>query len=88
GFHEYHIFEVSGVKFLVLSLSWRVSDQAIAWARQVIANNPTLPVILANHQLLNIDSDGVSPLQTDYGQMLWERLIKDQDQIFMTLNGH
>ena len=88
GFHEFHIFETKGVKFLVLSLSWRVSDQAIAWARKVIANNPTLPVILANHQLLNIDSDGVSPLQTDYGQMLWERLIRDQDQIFMTLNGH
>lgn len=88
GFHEFHIFEVSGIKFLVLSLSWRVSDAAITWARQVIASNPTLPVILANHQLLNIDSDGASPLQTDYGQMLWERLIKDQDQIFMTLNGH
>ena len=65
-------FEVSGIKFLVLSLSWRISDLGIAWARQVMANNPTLPVILANHQLLNIDSDAVSPLQTDYGQMLWQ----------------
>lgn len=24
GFHEYHVFEVSGIKFLVLSLSWRI----------------------------------------------------------------
>jgi len=88
GFHEYHIFEVSGVKFLVLSLSWRISNPGIAWARQVIANNPSLPVILANHQMLNIDSDGVSPLETDYGKMLWDTLIKDNDQIFMTLNGH
>jgi hypothetical protein len=88
GFHEYHIFEVSGVKFLVLSLSWRISNTGIAWARKVIADNPSLPVILANHQLLNIDSDGVSPTETDYGQMLWETLIKDNDQIFMTVNGH
>ncbi|MEO5737837.1 MAG: metallophosphoesterase [Variovorax sp.] len=88
GFHEYHVFEAQGQKFLVLSLSWRISDAGIAWARQVIAQNPTLPVILVNHQLLNIASDGVTPLETDYGKMLWEKLIRDNDQIFMTLNGH
>lgn len=88
GFHEYHVFEAQGQKFMVLSLSWRVSDAGIAWARQMMAKNPTLPVILVNHQLLNIASDGVSPLETDYGKMLWEKLIRDSDQIFMTLNGH
>lgn len=88
GFHEYHVFEAQGLKFMVLSLSWRISEAGIAWARQVIASHPTLPVILSNHQLLNIDVDGTSPLETDYGRMLWERLIRDNDQIFMTLNGH
>jgi hypothetical protein len=88
GFHEYHVFEAQGQKFMVLSLSWRISDAGIAWARQVIAKNPTLPVILVNHQLLNIAPDGTSPLETDYGKMLWEKLIRDNDQIFMTLNGH
>jgi len=88
GFHEYHVFEAQGQKFMVLSLSWRVSDAGIAWARQMIAKNPTLPVILVNHQLLNIGADGISPLETDYGKMLWEQLIRDNDQIFMTLNGH
>ncbi|WP_349743639.1 LamG-like jellyroll fold domain-containing protein [Roseateles cavernae] len=88
GFHEYHVFESHGIKFMVLSLSWRISDAGIAWARSVIARNPTLPVILSNHQLLNIDSDGISPLETAYGKMLWAQLINDNDQIFMTLNGH
>lgn len=67
---------------------WRISTAGIAWARQVSAQNPTLPVILSNPQLLNIDPDGTSPLETDYGKMLWEKLIRDNDQIFMTLNGH
>ncbi len=88
GFHEAHVFKAHGVEFMVLSLSWRISDTAIAWARDVIRRNPTLPVILSNHQLLNIDKDGVSPLETEYGKMLWEKLIRDTDQIFMTLNGH
>jgi hypothetical protein len=88
GFHEYHIFTAQEQRFLVLSLSWRISDAGIAWARKVLADNPTLPAILVNHQLLNIAPDAVSPLETDYGKMLWEKLIRDNDQIFMTLNGH
>lgn len=88
GFHEYHLFQAHGVTFMVLSLSWRISDAGIAWARSVIARNPTVPVILANHQLLNIANDGSGPLETDYGLMLWNKLIRDNDQIFMTLNGH
>jgi hypothetical protein len=88
GFHEYHIFTAQEQRFMVLSLSWRISDAGIAWARKVMADNPTLPVILVNHQLLNIAPDALSPLETDYGKMLWEKLIRDSDQIFMTLNGH
>jgi len=88
GFHEFHIFQAHGVSFMVLSLSWRISDAGIAWARGVIARNPTVPVILANHQLLNIGDDGISARETDYGLMLWNKLIRDNDQIFMTLNGH
>ena len=69
GFHEWHVFEAEGQKFMVLSLSWRISDAALAWANQVIRANPTLPVILVNHQLINIDKDGISPLEVPYGQM-------------------
>jgi len=88
GFHEYHVVTVDGNAFMVLSMSWRASDAAIAWARGVLAKHPTLPTILATHQLLNIAADGVSPLEVPYGLMLWDKLIRDNDQIFMTLNGH
>ncbi|TXD94958.1 modulator protein [Mitsuaria sp. TWR114] len=88
GFHEYHVVNVDGNAFMVLSMSWRASDAAIAWARGVLAKHPTLPTILATHQLLNIAADGVSPLEVPYGLMLWDKLIRDNDQIFMTLNGH
>jgi hypothetical protein len=88
GFHEYHVFTAHGVQFMVLSLSWRISDAGIAWARDAIRRNPTLPVILSNHQLLSLAPDLASPAETDYGRMLWDKLIADNDQIFMTLNGH
>ncbi|WP_426112946.1 hypothetical protein [Massilia sp. PWRC2] len=54
----------------------------------MLRDHPTLPVILVNHQLIAIANDGVSPLEVDYGLTLWDTLIKDNDQIFMTVNGH
>ncbi len=47
-----------------------------------------MPVILTTHDYLAIDSDAVTAKDTPYGDFLWERLIKDNDQIFLVLNGH
>lgn len=89
GFHEAHIFTTpQGQKFMVLSLSWRISDAGIAWARGMIAANPTLPVIVSSHELLAIESDAVTARETDFSNFMWDRLVKDNDQIFMFVNGH
>lgn len=68
---------------MVLALDWRLSAQGYAWAEDVIARHPKTPVILTTHELV-VDDDTLS----SYGQQLWDRLIEDHDQIFLTLNGH
>lgn len=88
GFHEFHVFQAEGNSWLVLSMSWRASDDAIAWANQVIGQHPTLPVILINHQLMGIGPDGTTAVDTAYSSYMWDRLIKNNDQIFMAVNGH
>ncbi len=88
GFSRYHIFEAEGQEFMVLTLPWRVSEATLAWADSVLAEHPTLPVILTSHEVLNIQADGESPRETDYGLMLWDELIAGNDQIFLTFNGH
>ncbi|MCS5720186.1 metallophosphoesterase [Herbiconiux sp. CPCC 205763] len=88
GLSQYHVFEAEGQQYLVLALSWRVSDATIAWADSVIDAHPTLPVILTTHQVIDIDSDAISPKETEYGLELWDKLITSNDQIFLTINGH
>ena len=41
------------------------------------------PVVLTTHELV-VEDDQLSA----YGQQLWDQLIEDHDQIFLTLNGH
>ncbi|WP_133492158.1 LamG-like jellyroll fold domain-containing protein [Alcanivorax sp. 24] len=89
GFNSYHIFETDGQAFLVLALDWRSSDQTIAWAQDVLDQHPDLPAILTTHQLLNIAADGETAIFTpEHGAPLWEKLIRSNDQIFLTFNGH
>ncbi|MHC3471467.1 LamG-like jellyroll fold domain-containing protein [Streptomyces sp. 7R007] len=83
GYHTYHLFRAAGREWLVLALDWRLSAQGYAWAKDVLARHSRTPVILTTHELVVAD-DQLSA----YGQQLWDRLIADHDQIFLTLNGH
>jgi 3',5'-cyclic AMP phosphodiesterase CpdA len=88
GLSQYHVFEAEGQEFMVLALAWRVSDQTIQWAKDAMAAHPDVPVILTTHSLLNIGPDQTSPRDTEYGEELWDKLIRGSDQIFLTFNGH
>ncbi|NUT29142.1 MAG: Tat pathway signal sequence domain protein [Streptomyces sp.] len=83
GYNTYHLFRAAGREWMVLALDWRLSAQGYAWAKDVLARHPKTPVILTTHELV-IEDDTLSA----YGQQLWDQLVKDHDQIFLTLNGH
>ncbi|MFD7433702.1 LamG-like jellyroll fold domain-containing protein [Streptomyces sp. NPDC059861] len=83
GYNTFHLFEAAGREWLVLCLDWRLSAKGFAWAKEVIARHPQAPVMLTTHELVYGD-DALSA----YGQTLWDQLIAEHDQIFLTLNGH
>ncbi|TQE28603.1 LamG-like jellyroll fold domain-containing protein [Streptomyces ipomoeae] len=83
GYNTFHLFEAGGRQWMVLALDWRLSAKGFAWAEQVMAEHPRTPVILTTHELVDED-DSLST----YGRKLWDQLIADHDQIFLTLNGH
>jgi hypothetical protein len=91
GYNTYYIFEGGGQRWLLLALDWRVSAASIQWAQNVINQHPTLPVIITTHELV-VDSGDSAPtgqaVLSQYGQTLWDNLIKNNDQIFLTINGH
>lgn len=83
GYNTYHLFRAAGREWMVLALDWRLSAKGYAWAKDMLARHPRTPVILTTHELV-VQDDALS----SYGQQLWDRLVKDHDQIFLTLNGH
>lgn len=99
GYNTAHVFTAAGREWLLLAMDWRTTEQGFAWAKQVIADHPKLPVILTTHEIVgSLYDDNVYPYESgdpennagfsDYGQQVWDELINDNDQIFLTLNGH
>jgi hypothetical protein len=87
GYNSFHVFRAAGREWLVLALDWRMSAKGFEWARSVLRQHAKLPVILTTHELVYDGGDGAAQM-SDYGRKLWDELIKDNDQIFLTLNGH
>jgi hypothetical protein len=81
------VVTAGGRDWLFLALDWRASDKGLAWAHGVLDAHRTLPCVLTTHDLAAADAKGVATLSA-HGQRLWDRLIRRNDQIFLTLNGH
>jgi hypothetical protein len=93
GFSSYQIFSGGGYKFLAMELTVAAPKTEVAWARKVIADNPSTPVILTTHQMLDPKAafgkgpavkapDRQSPVK------VWEQLVDPSPQIFLVLCGH
>ncbi|WP_433723690.1 LamG-like jellyroll fold domain-containing protein [Actinoplanes sp. CA-051413] len=87
GYNSAHLLTAGGRQWLVLALDWRISDRGLAWAQSILDKHRRVPAIVTTHDLAYADDAGVAALSA-HGQRLWDRLIKGNDQIFLTLNGH
>ncbi|MEV0844637.1 LamG-like jellyroll fold domain-containing protein [Streptomyces sp. NPDC049954] len=99
GYNTAHVFQAAGRSWLLLALDWRTTDQGYQWANDMIKAHPRMPVILTSHDIVAAPyDDNVFPYKSGdpennaelagNGQVMWDELIKDNDQIFLTLNGH
>ncbi len=94
GWNAYHIFDGEGQPFLVLALDYMPSASTLEWAQSVIDQHPTLPVILVAHDIVTsvcaLGDDGCVDGGTlsATGERLWDTFVFQNDQIFLTINGH
>ncbi|POH73249.1 LamG-like jellyroll fold domain-containing protein [Arthrobacter glacialis] len=86
GYNSAYTFDGAGTRFLLLALDWRLSAAGIVWARSVLEANAQLPTIITVHDAISADS-GTGVLSS-HGKLVWDNLIKDHKQVFLSINGH
>ncbi len=87
GYNSYHILTAGGREWLIFALDWRPSATGLAWAQSVIDAHSRLPIILTIHDFVSADDDGQAEL-SENGELVWNELVRRNDQIFLTINGH
>ena len=94
GRNSFQLFS-SGGEYLHLSLEWRADDDALAWARQILAAHPKTPTVLTTHQYLGgypptYDISGATPDSSgdNAGAEIYHKLVETHPQIFLVLCGH
>lgn len=98
GANSAQIFTAGGYRFLHIGLEFDPRNAALAWAAEVIKKHPGLPTIITTHDYMSgtgqrlsatsIDNHAVDPSEDNSPEMMWEKLISQNDQIFMVLCGH
>ena len=89
GVNSYHTFQAGGREFLVLFTDWRNDSDSLDWAQGILDANAEKPTILISHEILAMNfANPAEPITSPHGELIWDELIKDNDQVFMTLSGH
>jgi hypothetical protein len=97
GADSAQIFTAGGYKFLHIGLQFDPPNASLEWAASIIKRYPGLPTIVSTHDFLQtsgervpnpiIDNHAVDP-EDNTPQMVWDKFISQNDQIFLVLCGH
>ncbi len=95
--NSYRLFEVCGVKYLLINLDYGASDEALNWANFIVEQYPTHNVIVTTHAFLFrdgtlLDENDVFPPAALYGYNngddIWNKFISKHENISLVLCGH
>lgn len=95
GMSSYQTFSAGGKMYMNISLEMEPSNEAIDWAKGVIAAHPGVPTIVTTHEYLSPatqtrPNDGYMSgnSSSNSPDQIWSKLVAPNDQIFMVLCGH
>ena len=99
--NSYQKIQIGNHKYLMLNLDFRATPEVIAWADEVIYKNSDYKVIISTHAYMsgsgtflkcnigssNVDDTVLEQVAFD-GQVLWDNLFSQHENVFMILCGH
>jgi hypothetical protein len=99
GASHYQVFQAGGRQWLHLNMEVFPDDEALKWAQDVLEAYPDLPAIYSTHAYISSKEDpntmipsfstvAYNTVASNGGLGQWSKLIYNNDQIFLVLNGH
>ncbi len=96
--NTYQFFNVGDTKFMSLALDIGAGDDVLAWASEVIEENPDTNVIVSTHIYMNDDGSlmtkdvEMNPVDwyggENYADETWDEFLSQHENIVLVLCGH
>ena len=91
--NNYCFFKGGGRDFLVLNLEFAPRDEALKWAAGIARQYPTHHIIVATHSYMRPDGRDTNTPESynvsgNSGEQMWQKLIRQQPNIFFVVSGH
>lgn len=89
---HYDVLDIAGAKFLMLSIGYNPPGKVLRWAEDVLDDHRDYNVVIGTHYYLDEDgvrrSMGFNDIQASSGEIIWNRLVRRYDSVFLVLSGH
>lgn len=91
--YNYQLFSAGGDDYVILHLQYCPTQEAIAWANDVLAEYSGRKAIVSTHAYLRANALRLKNCQKKSdgdvnGAQMWNKLVKKNPNVFMVLAGH
>ncbi|GHI01580.1 LamG-like jellyroll fold domain-containing protein [Neobacillus kokaensis] len=90
GYGSYSIVKAGSYEYLFLIVDMKNLDKDLEWSKNVLNQHKEKPAIIVSHDVIypeTVDHKTVA-VESSRGKKIWTELVNENNQVFMTVNGH
>ena len=90
GYGSYALVEAGSYEYLFLIVDMKNLQMDLEWSKNVLDQHKDKPTIIVSHDIIypEIENNQTVAVESANGQLIWDELVNDHNQVFMTVNGH
>ncbi|MGG4264481.1 LamG-like jellyroll fold domain-containing protein [Peribacillus simplex] len=90
GYSSYAVAKAGSYEYLILIIDMKSLHKDLEWSKQVLDQHKDKPTILVSHDIIypKVKNEKTIAVESSNGRLIWRELVKDHNQVFMTVNGH
>ena len=90
GYGSYAFVEAGSYEYLFLIVDMKNLQKDLEWSKAVLNQHSDKPTILVSHDIIypEVEKNQTVAVESSNGQLIWNELVNDHNQVFMTVNGH
>jgi hypothetical protein len=90
GYGSYALVKAGSYEYLLLIVDMENLQTDLEWSKDVLNRHKDKPTIIVSHDIIypEIQKNKTVVAESSNGRLIWDELVNDYNQVFMTVNGH